>query len=259
VPAADVAREAIAGHSWWHVIEVAPGVVTPGGWDLRPTADRMPWPASLDGLRCLDVGTMDGFWAFELERRGAGEVVAIDLTDPERQDSPVTERTRGPTPQRALRGGTFRVAKELLGSRAEYRDLSVYDLDPREIGEFDLIFMGYVLQMVRDPLRALEAVRSVCRGHLMLLDTVSLPLSLIPTPLARIDARRDGSEWFVFNRRGLRKALELAGFEVEAMTRILRDHYGPPRVDEPASLRARAMYALGARGRSAAARARPAT
>jgi tRNA (mo5U34)-methyltransferase len=239
------------------VIEVAPGVVTPGGWDLRPTADRMPWPASVDGLRCLDVGTMDGFWAFELERRGAGEVVAIDLADPERQDSPASERGRRPEQAQPRRGGTFRVAAELLGSRAEYRDLSVYDLDPRDVGEFDLIFMGYVLQMLRDPLRALEAVRAVCRGHLILLETVSLPLSVIPSPLARIDARRDGSEWFVFNRRGLRKALELAGFEVEAMTPILRDHYGPPREDEPAALAARAMYALGARGRSAAARARP--
>jgi tRNA (mo5U34)-methyltransferase len=217
----------------------------------------MPWPASLAGLRCLDVGTMDGFWAFELERRGAGEVVAIDLADPERQDSPVSERARRPEKAQPRRGGTFRVAAELLGSRAEYRDLSVYDLGPRDVGEFDLIFMGYVLQMLRDPLRALEAVRAVCRGHLILLETVSLPLSLIPSPLARIDARRDGSEWFVFNRRGLRKALELAGFEVEAMTPILRDHYGPPREGEPAALGARAMYAFGARGRSAAARARP--
>src|SRR5689334_4047032 len=80
----DGARKAIAGRDWWHVIEVAPGVVTPGWWDLRPAAERMPWPASLDGMRCLDVGTMDGFWAFELERRGAGEVVAIDLVDPRR-------------------------------------------------------------------------------------------------------------------------------------------------------------------------------
>jgi hypothetical protein len=59
-------------------------------------------------------------------------------------------------------------------------------------------------------------------------------------------------------RRGLRKALELAGFEVEAMTPILRDHCGPPRDNKRAALGARAMYALGARGRSAAARARPA-
>ncbi|PWU24508.1 MAG: TIGR04290 family methyltransferase, partial [Candidatus Rokuibacteriota bacterium] len=31
----------------------------------------MPWPAALSGQRWLDVGTMGGFWAFEMERRGA--------------------------------------------------------------------------------------------------------------------------------------------------------------------------------------------
>jgi ubiquinone/menaquinone biosynthesis C-methylase UbiE len=82
-------------------------------------------------------------------------------------------------------------------------------LDPAQVGEFDLIMMGYVLQMLRDPLRALEAVRRFCRGRLILLETVSRPLDLLPAPLARLDARRDGSEWFVFNRRSLRKVLEL--------------------------------------------------
>lgn len=237
----DEARSRIAGLDWWHAIEVAPGVVTPGWWDLRPTAERMPWPSAMAGLRCLDVGTMDGFWAFELERRGAGEVVAIDPT-----------AVAGPRPRER-----FRVAAELLGSRAEYRDLDVYDLDPASIGEFDLIVMGYVLQMLRDPLRGLEAVRSVCRGHLLLLDSVSLPLSLLPSPLARLDARRDGTEWFVFNRRGLAKACRLAGFEVEAVTPILRDHGNRALAWRELALIPRAMHLLGIRGRSAAVRARP--
>jgi hypothetical protein len=64
-----------------------------------------------------------------------------------------------------------------------------------------------VLQLLRDPLRGLEALRRVCRGHLIVLDTISRPLSLLPAPIARLDARHDGSEWFVLNRRGLVKAL----------------------------------------------------
>jgi hypothetical protein len=75
---------------------------------------------------------------------------------------------------------------------------------------------------VTDPLAALEAVRRVSR-ELLLLDTVSLPLSFLPSPLARLDARRDGGEWFVFNPRGLRKAVELAGWTVRAQTGILAD------------------------------------
>jgi tRNA (mo5U34)-methyltransferase len=197
----------------------------------------MPWP-ELAGKRCLDVGTMDGFWAFELERRGAGEVLAIDLPDP-------------PRPQ-------FALAAELLGSRAELRRLSVHDLDPADVGQFDVIVIGYVLQMLRDPLSALDTLRSVCCGHLILLETVSLPLELLPSPLARLDARRDGREWFVFNRRGLRKALTLSGWTVEETTPIIRDRPGPAIRRRDLTPQSRLLHRVGLRGSSAALRARPA-
>jgi hypothetical protein len=135
----------------------------------------------------------------------------------------------------------------LRGSSVVYEERDVYDLD----GEYDVVFMGFVLQMVRDPLGALEAIRGVCRGHLLLLDTVSLPLSLLASPLARLDARRNALEHFVFNRRGMRKAVELAGWTVEAQTGILRDHAGPRASDSWG-------HRLGILGRSCAIRASPA-
>jgi tRNA (mo5U34)-methyltransferase len=219
---------------WWHVIDLPDGSVTPGGWDLRETAQRIPWP-DLTGKRCLDVGTADGFWAFEMERRGGGEVVATDLA------SPFQERARA----------RFEHAREQLGSAVRYEERDVFELE----GAFDVIFAGYVLQMVRDPLGALEAMRGVCRGRLLLLETVSLPLALVPAPLARLDARGDGRERFVFNPRGLRKAVELAGWTVEQQTGILRDRAGPRAEAQKASRSWK--YRLGARGRSCALRAAP--
>ena len=213
----------------------------------------MPWP-ELAGTRCLDVGTMDGFWAFELERRGAAEVLATDVLDAGRLDTRVFGRAGRRESER-----NFALAAELLGSRAGLRDLSVYDLDPADVGEFDVIVMGYVLQMLRDPLRALDALRSVCRGHLILLETISLPLELLPSPLARLDARRDGGEWFVFNRRGLRKALRLTGWTVEETTPVLRDRPGPAIGRRELPLRPRLLHRVGIRGRSAVLRARPST
>lgn len=195
----------------------------------------MPWPASLAGLRCLDVGTMDGFWAFEMERRGAAEVVAIDLPDPERP-------------------GRFAEAAERVGSRARHLTRDVMGLDPGDLGRFDLVMVGYVLQMVRNPIGALRAVRSVCRDHAIVLDTVSAPLCLLPAPLARLDARRGHTEWFVFNRAGLAQAMTLAGFAVDARTGILRDRPGPAVVAGTLSMRIRASHALGILGRSAAVR-----
>src|SRR3954454_5758740 len=78
----------IAEQTWYHTIELEPGVVTPGYFDTRQAARVVPMAASLAGLRCLDVGTYDGFWAFEMERRGAAEVVAIDVLEPDRWDWP---------------------------------------------------------------------------------------------------------------------------------------------------------------------------
>src|SRR5207244_9825176 len=79
------AREVADVPYWYHSIELGPGVVTPGVFDLRPIVERLPWP-DLAGKRCLDVGTSDGFFAFELERRGAGEVVAVDIGRHEQWD-----------------------------------------------------------------------------------------------------------------------------------------------------------------------------
>ncbi len=56
---------------WYHTQELAPGLVTPGMFDLRPYVERYGLPASMEGMRVLDVGTFEGFWAFEMERRGA--------------------------------------------------------------------------------------------------------------------------------------------------------------------------------------------
>ena len=65
---------------WYHTIELAPGLTTKDAvYDLRPIADRSGLPESLAGLTVLDVGTADGFWAFEMERRGAERVVAVDI------------------------------------------------------------------------------------------------------------------------------------------------------------------------------------
>ena len=207
-------------------MEFSNGETTPGDWDLRPTALEIPWPA-LAGKRCLDIGTADGFWAFELERRGAASVLATD------RPSPFQERSKR----------NFDEAKAKLGSAVEYRAVDVYDLD----GEFDVAFMGFVLQMVEDAIKALRRVREVAHT-LLLLDTISLPLALLPSSLARLDARHDGREWFVFNPRGMRKVVELAGWTVEQQTGILRDH-------QPQA-RGHWKWITGVRGRSSALRAR---
>ena len=150
----EVQRRVDAHRFWYHTIDVAPGVATKGWFDLRPVVDLMPWP-NVAGKRCLDIGTFDGFLAFELERRGAAEVVAIDVEDHLQWDWPPDYRSadlaRDPGFSGPPKGAGFRLAKELMGSTVEWRPLSIYDLDPDEIGTFDVVVCGSLLLHLRDP------------------------------------------------------------------------------------------------------------
>jgi tRNA (mo5U34)-methyltransferase len=226
--ARDVAAAVAESPFWYHTINVAPGVSTPGWFDLRPIADELPWP-EIEGKRCLDIGTADGFLAFEMEKRGAAEVLAIDVADHELWDHPLRARERGPAYLRHIagpkKGVGFEIARELLDSSVTLKQLSIYDLDPDEVGEFDVIVCGVLLLHLRDPLRALEAVRGVCRGQFMSTNQVGLRTSLLhrKTPLARLNGLTQG-QWWIPNRAGHRQMLLAAGFDIDRETGL----YGVP-------------------------------
>jgi tRNA (mo5U34)-methyltransferase len=217
----DLAAE-VAGITWYHTIELPGGIVTPGEYDTRPAARRIALPQELRGLRCLDVGTHDGFWAFELERRGAAEVTAIDLDDPRRVDfsEPVPDLPAPVLAERQARTRAFACAHQALGSRVVRRDLSVYDLPESDIGAVDFAFIGTLLLHLRDPLRALAAIRAVLSpgGRLLVNDAVSLGTSLLHPrrPVHTLTLLPGKPFWWLPNARGLSRYLEKVGFTVTA-------------------------------------------
>jgi tRNA (mo5U34)-methyltransferase len=214
----------VAALDWYHTLELAPGIVTPGWFDLREIAGVVPLPASLSGKRCLDIGTFDGFWAFEMERRGAAEVIAIDVLDPHGWDWPVdsSPETVEAIGRRKAGGMGFELARRALGSSVERRELSVYDLDPDRVGEFDLIYLGSLLMHLRDPVGALERVRSICRGQLVVVDNIDLVLSLLHPrkPVALLDGR-GRPWWWRASAACLTRMVEAGGFELTEPPRRL--------------------------------------
>jgi tRNA (mo5U34)-methyltransferase len=212
----------VAARDWYHTLELAPGVVTPGWFDLRYLPGRIGFPTDLHGQRCLDVGTFDGFWAFAMERRDAAEVVALDVPDPAEWDWPVGAPPEAIAQLRSRHeGGTgFPLAREALGSKVQRVERTIYALDPEVDGTFDFVYVGSLLLHLRDPVGALERVRGVCRGQLLVVDAVDLPLSLaLPRrPVASLDGI-GRPWWWRPNRAGLVRMVEAAGF---ALT-------GPPR------------------------------
>jgi tRNA (mo5U34)-methyltransferase len=210
-------RAQVAGQQWYHTLELAPGVVTPGWFDTRQVAARLPLPDALEGMRCLDIGTFDGFWAFEMERRGASQVIAADVLDANEWDWPAGSDPQviAEMAQRKRGGEGFRLAREALGSRVELVERSVYDLDPDELGQFDFAYLGSLLLHLRDPVGALERVRTVVRGRLLVVDVHDPLLSVLfrGRPLATLDGR-GRPWWWQSNAACLVRMVEAAGFEL---------------------------------------------
>jgi tRNA (mo5U34)-methyltransferase len=233
---------------WYHTLELPGGVLTPGWFDLRRQVDRLPWP-EVAGKRCLDVATYDGFYAFELERRGAAEVVAIDIPRHEDWDWPAAARAQGGAALSALagkKGYGFEVARRALCSSVAKRTLSVYELDPEVVGSFDVVVCGSLLLHLRDPVRALEAIRSVCTGSFMSVEAISLPLTLMfrHRPVAQLSTDDSLCQWWTVNAAGHRRLVEAAGFEVTRSAGPFSEPFGvghPVKIDPPRERRARAM------------------
>jgi tRNA (mo5U34)-methyltransferase len=222
----DVRAQIAANPAWYHTLELGPNAVTPGWFDLRPIVDRMPWP-EVAGKRCLDVGTYDGFLAFELERRGAAEVVAIDIEDHTQWDWPARTRALGPAHLAEIvgtrKGLGFDIAKEALGSSVQRVEQSVYDLTPEEHGGFDVVVCGSLLLHLRDPVGALEAIRGVCGGVFMSAEQIDAKLTLL-SPKRPAGWFRGGEkvQWLVPNAAGHRAMLDSAGFRIEGGARRYR-------------------------------------
>jgi tRNA (mo5U34)-methyltransferase len=248
-------RAAVAANPlWYHTMELAPGVVTPGWFDLRPIVERLPWP-DVRGKRCLDVGTYDGFLAFELERRGAAEVVATDIGAHEQWDWAAPERAAGTAYLRWVAGEDkargFETARRALGSSVERVELSVYELSPERLGQFDVVVCGSLLLHLRNPVDALEAIRSVCAGAFLSAEQVSLSLTLLQPrrPAARLRPRE--MQWWVPNSAAHGELLRAGGFQVERRSGFYAIPFGrshPPLGHGPRALAWRALVRLVAGG-----------
>lgn len=202
---------------WYHQIEVAPGLVTPGLHNSKTALETLELPEKMDGKRVLDVGARDGFFSFAAEARGA-EVLAID--------SVAKEHLRG-----------FDVASALLGSRVECHTINVYNLSPKKVGTFDAIFFLGVLYHLRDPMLALDRLWEVAKlgatiwveSHTVdnglvnpetgVFDALSsVAPALANVPIAQFYPRRtlgsNFTNWWGPNLAGLEAMVEASGFKV---------------------------------------------
>ncbi|HZT60532.1 MAG TPA: DUF1698 domain-containing protein [Pyrinomonadaceae bacterium] len=215
---------------WFHRIELGGGVVTKTESAVgepvehpRPTWEKVRacLPEDVSGKDVLDVGCNAGFYSVELKRRGARRVVGVD------------------SQRNLIRQAAF--VRDALGLDIEYRRLSVYDLDPRATGQFDIVLALGLIYHCKHLVLALERLFAVTR-ELLILETAIYPPKkspgsfeyevggLRPTlhPLAYVENPPDAKEavynWFLPSVESLRALLRNVGFdETEVFPAATRD------------------------------------
>jgi 2-polyprenyl-3-methyl-5-hydroxy-6-metoxy-1,4-benzoquinol methylase len=236
--------EGLADLFWYHTIDLGNGLITPGSYDYRTCVDAFRFPADMSGMRVLDVGSATGFFAFEFERRGA-RVVSVELPsyDLDKFPGETAEQTRQkhlellgyhtnltPGARERIAGDAsademyrlfidepFRFCHRVLNSKVERCYARIYDLSPEILGkdQFDLIYLGDVLLHTINPLQALAAVAPLCRGTLIISQTMPEPHDAPPAMIyvGGDEAGKDAISWWLPNRLCFAQLLRKMGFK----------------------------------------------
>jgi tRNA (mo5U34)-methyltransferase len=211
---------------WYHTLDLGNGLVTPGFYDHRPILERYGLPQRLDGLRVLDIAAFDGFWSFEFERRGAAEVVALDIASAAELD--LAPRVRAAMTEAQLNrsfGAGFQLAHAHYGSKVRHVHCNVYGMKPADLGRFDLVHCGDLLLHLRDPLLALTRIREMTKGQALISDCIFPDLDRHDGAVAQYDGGVNDNIWWRLGANALSRMIRDAGFDkVEEVSRF---RYGP--------------------------------
>ncbi len=210
--------------SWYHAIDLGDGLRTPGAFHMASFLEHYDFPADMTGMRVLDVGASNGFFSFEFDRRGAAEVVAVDLPGWKAHDWTPRYRKgfdakraeeRDDIDRQVMRAG-FDLVREVLGcSRVKKVEMAIYDLMPERVGMFDMVFCGSMLMHVRDPVLGIQRMRSVCRDDGKLIISIAAEHELGDQPVARFVGQWDQCNWWHMSPRGLEEMLACCDFAAQ--------------------------------------------
>ncbi len=214
-PPPDFRPETLNNYYWHQAWNIFPNMATPGRVPVGVVLERVGIPERLDGKRVLDVGAWNGCTSLECERRGAAEVVALSLEDPDQSG--------------------FNWLKSVVDAhKTSYVRGSIYNLDPQELGTFDIVLCLGVLYHLRYPVLGIDNLRRVTKGDLFIethaLDNALLSLDdanektelsseLRGCALLQFyksnELASDASNWFAISTSALTGMLETAGFTVD--------------------------------------------
>ena len=219
----EIATELKRLEPWFHYIDLGDGLATKSHSAIgepiehpRPTWEKVKvcLPDDLSGQTVLDVGCNAGFYSLEMKRRGATRVLGID------------------SQRELIRQAVF--VRKVTGLDIDYQRMSVYDLDPKHLGQFDVTLALGLVYHCKHLVLALEKLFLITR-RLLVLETAIYPPEKSPEsfvyavggthptlhPLAYIENPPEAKEaiynWFLPGTLALSALLKNIGFDEVAI------------------------------------------
>ncbi len=138
---------------WFHSIALPDGYVT-NGMQRQGSVDAV-FKHSIKGRSVLDIGAWDGFYSCKAEALGASDILA-------------TDGFFWGGPGWGTKAGC-ECARCALQSKARDQEVDLFDLEPGELGTFDVVLFLGVLYHLVDPLGGLRRAAAMCRDQLVIL------------------------------------------------------------------------------------------
>jgi tRNA (mo5U34)-methyltransferase len=174
-PSDELLRQLASPPEWMYPWELAPGVVAPVHADhltaIHETRLAMMEPAVKEVLlsahgegSVIDLACNEGWFSHRALDYGAARVLGVDIREVNVERANLVADQLG-----------------LAGDHLEFRCADVFDLDPEEVGTFDVVFLLGLIYHLEDPMGAIRKARSLCKR-----------LCVIETQLTRYE---DSIEW----------------------------------------------------------------
>lgn len=214
---------------FYHTTDLPGHEFQKGGWDLRGRFKDYVGGLDVTGMRVLDVGTASGFLSFAAEEAGAREVVSFDLDTADRQHllpfaggeymNNHAEWSRKQTAAFQLWKNAYWFTHRVKRSKNKVSYGDVYNI-PKDIGKFDLIIMGAIIEHLGDPIRALASVSKVASKYIV----VNTDYIDSMEPIARFNGCPDSPHasyiFWTYSLGTYDAVMKILGFEMVTTNRI---------------------------------------
>lgn len=137
----------------------------------------------MQGRTVLEIGPASGAYTFAMEARGA-DVTSVELSPSDSWDIvPHAGQVADLTDHLEALQNSYWLAHKALGSKARVYPGTVYGIDPKTLGTFDIATIHAVLVHLRDPLGAITNVARHCRDTLVITEAEPFSHRRSLTPL----------------------------------------------------------------------------